>query len=279
MNKIFQIILFTVLFSCNNIDHKNEPETSENIGDALVVKTNNLNEVFKVDSEALTKDFMTWYTYTYNKIHLSQDFIALDVDSLKIDKLAFLKKLESGRVIPFKIKMVEGQPVYKLYDLVSKDESIKATMKQMASTEIAYLKMEGTEMPAYNFTDINENVYTKSSTKGKLVVLKCWFIHCAACVKEFPELNKLVDDNKNVQDLIFISLAMDAKSELQKFLKTKEFKYAVVPEMKNFMVDKLGVTEFPTHVLINGDGKIIKVVNRIDDLIPFLNIEKTKIGS
>jgi cytochrome oxidase Cu insertion factor (SCO1/SenC/PrrC family) len=96
--------------------------------------------------------------------------------------------------------------------------------------------MEGTKMSEFNFIDLNGKNYDKSSTKGKIVVLKCWFIHCVACVKEFPELNKLVDENKNRNDILFISLAMDSKQDLIKFLKTKEFKYNVIPEMKSYRV-------------------------------------------
>jgi thiol-disulfide isomerase/thioredoxin len=219
---------------------------------------------------------MTWYNYTYYNVRLSQDFIGLDIDSIKIDKTAFLNKLMLGNAVAFKTKILRGKPVYQLFNINSADESIKATVKQMASTEMRHYKMEGIEIPEFNFTDLNGKVYNKLSTTGKKVVLKCWFIHCVACVKEFPELNKLVDENHGRDDILFISLAMDSKQDLIKFLDTRKFKYAVIPEMKNYMVDKLNVTEYPTHLLIDGNGKIIKVVNRIDDLTPFLNKENSK---
>ncbi len=50
----------------------------------------------------------------------------------------------------------------------------------------------------------------------------------------------------------------------------------MIPEMKNYMIDKLDITAYPTHLLINKGGKIVKIVNRIDDLIPFLNREAGK---
>ena len=194
-----------------------------------------------------------------------------------IDKTTFLNKLMTGNVVAFKIKLLQGETVYILFKLHSNDESIKATVKQMASTDMEHFKMEGTKMPEFNFTDLNGKNFDNSSTKGKIVVLKCWFIHCVACVKEFPDLNRLVDENKDSPDLLFVSLAMDTKQELQKFLKTKEFKYAVVPDAKSYMVDELDIAGYPTHLLINGEGKIIKVVSRIEDLIPFLNRERAKI--
>jgi thiol-disulfide isomerase/thioredoxin len=232
--------------------------------------TKSLDKDQTTDWQTLPDDYMKWYTYTYYNIHLSQDFIGLDLDSSTIDKKAFLNKLLTAKVFAFKIGTKADNDVYKLYPLISKDESIKATIKEMASTEIQHNKMEGTQISAFSFTDLNGIKYDSASTKGKLMVLKCWFIGCVACVKEFPELNKLVNNYKGNNNILFISLAIDKKEELTKFLKTKKFKYAVVPEMKDFMSNELDITQYPTHLLIDKTGNILKIVNRIDELVPFL---------
>ena len=182
----------------------------------------------------------------------------------------------TGNVIAFKTKILKGKSVYQLFKLDSNDESIIAASKQMASTEFAYYKMEGTEIPDFNFEDLNGKVYNKISTKGKIVILKCWFIRCVACVKEFPKLNILVNTYQGREDVVFISLATDTKEDLIKFLKTREFKYATIPEMNNYMVSKLNINQFPTHILIDKEGKIKKVVNNIEDILPFLTIETEK---
>ncbi len=275
MYKFFiTLILFSFAFfiSCNSNAEKKivKEEIKESVGSI------DKDQDFKIDTESLTKDYMTWYTYTYYNVRLSADFIGLDLDSTKIDKTSFLNKLSSGKVAAYKIKVTNGQPVFKLYKLNSKDESIIATIKQLAAAEIAFYKMEGQEMPKYNFKDLNNQTYSNANTKGKVLVLKCWFIHCVACVKEFPDLNKVVAENKNRNDILFVSLAMDTKEQLVNFLKTKEFKYEVIPNTKSFMLDEMRITGFPTHLLINTEGKIIKVTERIEDLIPFLNKEKTK---
>lgn len=279
MLKLFTAItLITIasFISCNSkTENKIIKDSNQEKNEVLNQQPKDQN--FKIDTEALTSDYMTWYTYTYYNVRLSADYIALDLDSTKIDKTSFLNKLNSGKVAAYKIKILNGQPVYKLYPLNFKDESIIAAIKQMAFAEMAFYKMEGQEMPKYNFKDVNNKTYSNENTRGKILVLKCWFIHCVACVKEFPELNKLVADNKDRKDILFVSLAMDTKEELVNFLKTKEFKYEVIPNTKSFMLDEMHITGFPTHLLINTEGKIIKVTERIEDLIPFLNKEKLKI--
>jgi hypothetical protein len=54
------------------------------------------------------------------------------------------------------------------------------------------------------------------------------------------------------------------------------FKYATVPNMQQYITQKLNTTAYPTHILINRNGKIVKVVNKIEDLLPFLTIETEK---
>lgn len=267
----YTALIAIIYFSCDNIDKKKNSTKGHTIDSAS--SDSSENRAFTTDWTKLTKDYMTWYSYTYYNIRLSQDFIGIDIDSQKIDKETFLSKLMNENVVAYKTKILEGKPVYQLFKLNSNDENIKATSKQRASTEFEHFKMEGTEIPDFSFIDLNGTVYNKGNTKGKTLVLKCWFIHCVACVKEFPELNKLVDKYRKNSDVLFISLAMDSKEELSKFLQTKIFKYATVPEMESYMTDKLNITQYPTHLLVGKNGKIEKVVNSVDDLKPFLERE------
>jgi thiol-disulfide isomerase/thioredoxin len=270
-----QLLIATIpaQFSCNSVD------TNSNIQkDITIISSSDsaADQTFTPDWKMLTKNFMTWYNYTYYNIRLSQDFIGLDIDSSKIDKAIFLHKLMTENVVVFKTKVLKGQSVYQLFKLNTNDEGIKATIKEMAATAMAHFKMEGMEIPEFNFTDLKGKVYTKSSTKGKIIVLKCWLIHCVACVKEFPELNKLVEEYQEKNDIVFVSLALDTKDKLEKFLANRTFKYATVPNMQQYITQKLNTTAYPTHILINRNGKIVKVVNKIEDLLPFITIETEK---
>ena len=235
------------------------------------------NKKFTIIPDSILKDFTTWYNFTCRNVKLSQNFIGLDIDSVKIDKTTFLNKLLTEKVVAFKIKLLQDEPVYKLYKLNSNDHRIKSTIGQLASIEMKHYKMEGQQIPAFNFTDLNGNNYNTISTKGKILVLKCWFIHCTSCVQEFPECNSIVDEYSAKSDVLFISLATDTKNDLEKFLKTKAFKYAVIPVMDNY-ISKLNISMYPTHLLIGRTGKIIKVVNSIEELKPFLKKEIEKLA-
>lgn len=274
MKNFGSLLLLLALYSqisCNGVETKHD--SSKDKSTSTGITNPDADQVFTTDWKTLTKDFNTWYNYTYYNVQLSQDFTGLGIDSAKIDKATFLDKLMTENVVAFKTKILHGQPVYQLFKLNSSNESIISVNRQMAAAAIKHFQMEGTDIPEFSFTDLKGNKYTRPSTKGKIMVLKCWFIHCGACVKEFPELNKLVDDTRGSNDVLFISLALDSGKDLQKFFETKEFKYETVPEMTDYINDKLNITAFPTHILVNRDGKIVKVTERIDDLVPFLKKE------
>lgn len=96
---------------------------------------------------------------------------------------------------------------------------------------------------------------------GKIVVLNFWYTSCPPCLKEIPELNKLVDEYKD-KDVVFLGFATDNKASIEKFIKEIPFKYELIPSatqlMFKFLVpDKHGnlETKFPTHIVVNREGK------------------------
>ena len=269
--------LLLLMLSCHT-PNRNEPSKQQLQKESQKNKpaTDSLQGKFVTNPEVLQKDFMTWYTYTYRNIHLAQDFVGLNADSASINKADFLTLLETGNYIPCRTDIQNKIPVYKLFRLQHLNPEIQSTLKQLAATEMKHLKMEGRELPDYSFTDLKGKKYNKDNTKGNILLLKCWFINCVACVREFPELNRLVEKYHGKNDLLFVSLATDPPEKLVSFLNKKQFKYAVVPYEGEYMTDKLEIGIYPTHILVNRNGKIVKVTNTLEDMIPSLEREIEK---
>jgi len=175
--------------------------------------------------------------------------------------------LLTGKYIPVKMKSKSTEFVYQLYPIAAKaDSSIKATIVQSTFDELEHLKMEGKAFPEFQFNDLNGTEMNNNSFKGKIVVIKCWYIHCAACIKEFPSVNELVANYKNRKDIVFVSLAEDTPEDLLAFLQRKPLSYSVVPNQKWFMNAKLNLNSFPTHIILNKEGYISKVVSNVESL-------------
>ena len=221
-----------------------------------------------VDVNQLKKDFLIWLTYHYQNINLSSQFVALDNASNDISKGDFLKSLTSGDFIPVKLTSKDTTVYYKLFKLdKTADKQISSSIKIYASIANKNFIMEGKPFPQFNFKDLNGIEYNNENTKGKIIIFKCWFIACKPCVAEFAELNEFVKKYKSRNDVLFISLAMDSKDSLIKFLASKPFDYVVVPKQKDLMVKVLNISSYPTHLIVDKNGIIQKVVNKADEMI------------
>ena len=214
-----------------------------------------------ITPESIQTSFTGWLDYQEKNIILSSDFVALDENSNEITKEVFLNQLAQGEYFPFEIKSVNEINYYQLIKIdPNSDSSIKASIAEKAIEELDHYKMEGTPFPEFNFKDLNGNNITNETFKNKIVVIKCWYIHCPLCIKEFPFVNKLASQYKDRNDIIFISLAEDTPEQLKKFLAKKPLAYAVVPNMKKYMNETLHLNAFPTHFILNKKGQIAKVL-------------------
>lgn len=107
----------------------------------------------------------------------------------------------------------------------------------------------------FTVTDINNKTYKLSDLKGKLVVINFWFTQCAPCVKELPELNKLVEKHKN-SDIVFLAVTFDEKNKIEKFLEKKAFNYNITPASIK-MISDYKISSYPTHLIIDETGTIV----------------------
>jgi len=225
-------------------------------------------EPFNAKPEVVLKNFKAWWEYHSQNINLSKNYTALDASSKVINHELFLQMLATGNYVAFRLNTPDLSYQYKLYELSPKaDNEIRTQVIQFGEAGYRKFKMEGTRLPDFNFTDLNGNVYNKENTKGKIVVVKCWFVNCQKCVEEMPALNELVKEFSNRPDVVFISLAFDSKEKLKKFLTNTTFDYAVIPVSQNYLEEKLKVTEYPTHFILNRKGRVTKVVTDYHDMI------------
>ncbi|TPG31347.1 TlpA family protein disulfide reductase [Flavobacterium pectinovorum] len=221
----------------------------------------------EVDPIQIQNKFSDWWTYQSKNIMLSRDYVALDTDSKEISKEIFLNELTNGNYIPIRLKSEDSIYYYKLFKIQpNSDTSIKATINQEAFDAVKNFEMEGKPFPKFSFKDLNGNEVSNESMKGKIIVIKCWYIHCAACIKEFPEVNQLTEKYKDRNNILFISLAEDTPEQLKVFLARKPLSYSVIPNMKTYMNETLDLNAFPTHFILNKEGLIAKVLNNYKSL-------------
>ena len=247
-------LLLLLLVSCADREN-NKPAATLAYGESTV------------DAAAIENDFMAWWSYFNDHIVLSADFVALDTARNTISKDAFLHQLTTGAYIPVKLVSRDAATYLQLHPLSQKaDENISQTVRNQANTAYQQYSMEGSTFPDFAWVSLDGQRYDKESTAGKYLIVKCWFIACGACIKEFPELSQLVAQNRHRDDVTFVSLAYDSPEALMKFMVKRDFGYSVVPVDRDFLETELGVYNYPTHIIVNQQGNIEKVVNTVGEL-------------
>ncbi|AMR31872.1 hypothetical protein A0256_10785 [Mucilaginibacter sp. PAMC 26640] len=218
--------------------------------------------------ENIIKNYGSFFSYVNEHMKLSQDLVAYDVKGRLISKASFLKALTTGYYLPLRLGTADTKMHYRLFKLnalSAKDMGVY--IKGWSRVVYTHYLQEGKQFSPFEFVDLKGNKYSTANTRGKILLVNCWFIGCANCEKEMPALNQLVKKYADRKDVVFLSLALDTKAKLVPFLKRKRFDYAIVPGQEKFINSSLKTSAYPTHFVINKTGKIVSVVDTPEEVI------------
>jgi thiol-disulfide isomerase/thioredoxin len=132
---------------------------------------------------------------------------------------------------------------------------------------------QGEQIPDFELTTLNGETVSTQTTKGKVLVVNVWATWCGSCIKEMPELNRLVDEYKGNPDVIFLGITDESAEMTKKSLKRFPSTYTQVADAEAY-TSKLQtrlVKTYPQNLVISRDGIITFEVsdqsrNVFDDL-------------
>ena len=190
-----------------------------------------------------------------NAVHKTEDG-----KTLTIAEVESLGKKWGGMVMEFDISK---KPLECTITPMAKDEMEKITAKGTIEEQADRFTEKWLNKPFETkiFTDINGRTWDMASLKGKIVVFNFWFTSCKPCIAEMPMLNKIVEQYKNRSDIVFMAPALDKNEVLQKFLTANTFNYTIIPAEGEYQMMKLGITAWPTHMIVdqNGTTRFVKI--------------------
>jgi len=166
-----------------------------------------------------------------------------------------LKRIQ--QVVSYDQFQAEVQPFKRLF--VSPELSLVYETKKDELTIYA----KGT--PAYNFslTDTKEQTVSLSDFKGKIVVLDIWAMWCAPCLAEKPFFQKIEEEFKYRDDIVFIGVSHDGleKKEIwKKFVARKGWKNIELIANYDESIGKYyKVAGIPRLMIFDKEGKIVTV--------------------
>lgn len=106
------------------------------------------------------------------------------------------------------------------------------------------------------FKDQKGNIVTLNELKGKVVFLNFWATWCPPCLAEMPSINKLYEQYKTNNEVVFILL--DADSNFEKangYMKAR--KYAMpVYQMASSVPKQIFAGSLPTTIVFDKQGRL-----------------------
>lgn len=224
----------------------------------------NANAQDKGSSISKTKEYLKGLTKASQSDLIGKD-IKLDGESIPIYNIEgkrikgeeIMETFMSGKYTPDFYMDEKKEIKVAVLRLITKKE--KEMMQKMQANTSGKSELVGTNSPVFSATDINGNKYSLNSLKGKIIVMNFWFVECKPCVMEIPELNKLVEKYKN-KNVVFLGFALNDKSEIDIFLKKKNFNYNLIPKSSEIAA-KYKVSSYPSHIIIDGNSKIVYVTS------------------
>lgn len=135
------------------------------------------------------------------------------------------------------------------------EQQIAISMANMPPPTTGPFKNDEQSVEPFYLSGIDKFKLKSKDWPGKIVVLNFWFINCPPCRQEIPELNKLVTKYAGNQNIIFIGICLDSKSDIEKFIKETPFAYHLVADGRYF-TDPLGIRQYPLNMVVDKQGII-----------------------
>lgn len=106
----------------------------------------------------------------------------------------------------------------------------------------------------WQYSDLNQETYSFSDLKEKVVFLNFWATWCPPCVAEFAAIDQLYLNYKN--DVAFVLLSNETKEKIENFVNNKNYEVPVY-KMIERAPDVLSSNQYPHTVIISKTGEIV----------------------
>ncbi|RZK68953.1 MAG: redoxin domain-containing protein [Pedobacter sp.] len=114
----------------------------------------------------------------------------------------------------------------------------------------------GEKAPELVIKEWIKNVPKSKDLKGKFIVIDFWATWCAPCLETVPHFNKLIEQNKSRNDLVFLALTDEKRDKVDFLLKRVSFSAAVVSDPSRKIFDDYKIDRIPTCVIIDDKNQI-----------------------
>ncbi|WP_231837136.1 TlpA family protein disulfide reductase [Candidatus Vesicomyidisocius calyptogenae] len=116
------------------------------------------------------------------------------------------------------------------------------------------------KVPNFYLTDLDDNIYTNKSTKGKYLVINFWATWCPPCLKEIPTFIKFYEKNKDRIIILGLNYEQADKIAIMEFTDTFMVNYPIVlfNDKNRTQFKKFGeIVGMPTTYIYGPNGNLV----------------------
>lgn len=116
------------------------------------------------------------------------------------------------------------------------------------------------QAPSFTLSTLEGDVIKSSDYKGKVMVLDFWATWCVPCKKQFPLIEKLYNENKDNNNVVFFvinpQVGGDSIEKVRKFIEKSEYDLPFVYDKESTTYKAFNVSALPCLVIIDSEGDI-----------------------
>ena len=271
MRRIYLILFFIFFYSCNKNSNyltaklatdcpkQLEDFKKENIdSDLKFTRFETGLDSLNIFFGSMTKNNKTnyWISSNFKGSNFLRGISLKPKDSLNLltEDITFeINPLD--QISPYSVSLrVLHQPLTNKVEYLWLNNGLTSNIASLVKVE--KLIQQEKKFPEMTINTISGENISSEDFKDKIVIINWWSTTCSPCVKEIPELNKILEKYKLDKDILFLAITSDKKARVTTFLEKHEFKYN--QGFINNETSKIFEGFQPQNIIINKNG-IIKL--------------------
>ena len=139
----------------------------------------------------------------------------------------------------------------------AKDAAAMASAQPMDDTKAS--ELEGKAAPNFKLEGMDGKSVSVEDLKGKPVVLDFWATWCPPCRASLPHLDELYKKEKGNGLVVYAVNLQEEKGDVADFVKETHLSVPILLDSAGKAAAQYGATSIPETVVIDRDGKVVKV--------------------
>jgi thiol-disulfide isomerase/thioredoxin len=153
-----------------------------------------------------------------------------------------------------------------LFLCIHANSQVNDSMQEMETSrlwnESFYENVLRKELPDFTARDLNGKIYTSNTVMNqKVTFMNFWFIACAPCIAEIPNLNRLYDMMKDNPDFHFFAITYEKEAQAKEAIKKYDIRFPVLLVSPNEAQQLTFGRGYPTNMVLDKEGKIYSILS------------------